>query len=170
VAQFNKIVATELKNDSTLKTMLRNHRIRSEQVMNLDCNMQPTSDPDKSVFTGIIDYIGRDDNYLTFIDWKSGKSKRATSDQIEYYALWGFKSFTNFDQIKIILWFVECGEKVETILHRSDMDIIETKLINKINEIENDDTFPKKKGKACDWCPYFDECIKKDMQWQSISQ
>lgn len=169
VEQLNKIVFDQLKNDPTLKTMLRNHRIRAEQVFNLDSDMQPTTDKDKSIFTGIIDYIGRDDEYLTFIDWKSGKTKKATMDQIEYYALWGFKTFTNFNQIKIILWFIEIGEKFEVILNREDMDAIQEKLINKLNEIENDDTFKQNKGKACDWCPYFDECIKKDLKtWQSI--
>ena len=123
-----------IKDDPSLNEYLKTYRLKTEYPMNLDKDMNPVTDSENSIFTGVIDYIGRDKETLTFIDWKSGKTKAGSLEQVEYYALWGFKTFPNFDKIKIILWFIECNKKIETILYCNDMNIIETNIIEKINK------------------------------------
>jgi CRISPR/Cas system-associated exonuclease Cas4 (RecB family) len=167
INSFKEIVMNRLKVDPELRTILRSYRIRSEQVFYLDRDLRPSVDKENALVTGIIDYIGIVNGELTFIDWKSGLTMKSNIEQVQFYAIWGFKAFPNFDTIKTILWYVENGEKIEFVLHRDDMDIIESNLINKIDEIEKDTTFKARPARHCDWCPYQNECIKEKLSWQS---
>lgn len=159
-----ELVHILLKKDIFLKELLTKYKIKSEYQFFLNSELTPIKGRKDSLFYGVIDYIGKIDDVLIMADWKTGKSK---SDiiQLKHYAIWSFKAMPHINTIKILLYYIEQDIVEEVILKREEMPNLIFELINNIDLIEKDETYNKNRNDKCQYCAYFNECIKEDMKW-----
>ena len=148
-----------------ISDLLLKYRLRSEFVFNLGMNFQPQPKKTGALVTGIIDYVGqKKPGTMLIVDWKSGTSKVKDESQVKLYALWGFAACPNINEIECAFQYIESGEKWEMVFERSQYDDLAQECINKIDPIENDEEYPRKRNDRCQWCDYFDHCKPHQIQ------
>ena len=143
---------------SELKISLK---IKDKQIVPCDY-----TDKD-AMYRGMIDsvFVDEDTDIVYIVDWKTGKDKstgeyRQSPDQLMYYATWYFNTFP-VDTIKILYAFVEHEDAyLEFTLTKDRLSYYNTMLLRNIKKVETETEFPKEESALCDFCDYFDYCIK----------
>lgn len=154
-------ITEKCRNDKKLRFLLSpDVKIAAEKYFYLDPAFQECKKPD-ALFTGIIDYVGRVDNSIILVDWKSGQTqKHATVEQLKFYSTWAFTHFPGITSVKLYLYFVEQNIYVHEEIDLAMCKAIQEHYINKVDVIENTKVFDKKRSGECTYCTFQKECIK----------
>ena len=151
-------VAAILSSEKVLR--LLDSCIRREYRFFLDSGLRYASKKSKDIFfKGIIDFIGQTEpGSIDIVDWKSGKTKSGSLDQLRFYSIWAFEAFKNIDAIRLSLFYLEDDqEKTETVT-RDDHAEIKENFLETVGRIESDVEYKKKTNKGCEYCPFFQLC------------
>ena len=117
------------------------------------------SDENDSYVNGIIDYVGKTDDKIILVDWKSGKSRKyASFEQLKLYSIWAFNTFPDINIVKAFLIFVEQNIFVYEEITRDECELIKNNLKFKLNDIEKTTSFCKKVKEDCQYCDYRTDC------------
>lgn len=140
-------------------------------IMDLETRFEAVVDetPDKPggkhILTGIIDRIDKlPDETIEIIDYKTGKRIPSQSEvdnnlQLSIYALGLQKKWPKIklENLRLSLYFLKFGEKIETKKTPEDLAKTQKKIIDLIHEIQNS-KFEPKASPLCNWCGYKPIC------------
>jgi CRISPR/Cas system-associated exonuclease Cas4 (RecB family) len=132
-----------------------------------DKKLEPSNFQDKdNIYRGYIDacFVNEKTDEVYIIDWKTGADKskgdyQQSPDQLMYYATWYFTNFP-VDTIYIRYVFVEHGTYLEFKMTRDRLKHYNAMLLKKVHEVENEEEFPKVHSALCDYCDFYEVCIK----------
>jgi len=173
--KFPEVESKKNEYISLVKSLYKSNRILNklldpsvalyrEKQFYLDTNLKEISTKESSFLNGIIDYVGRVNDTLLLVDWKTGKTQsHASLDQLKFYALWAFNNL-DINQIKCSLFFLEQNDIKSEILTRADLPDLESLYKSKINTIETETRFEKKRSKSCEYCPFIKECQRINLR------
>jgi CRISPR/Cas system-associated exonuclease Cas4 (RecB family) len=164
--QENKVRQEELVAD--IGQIVRSEKVRRllesslkrEYRFYLDSCLKHAVRGSKDIFLkGIIDHIGQTEpGSIDLVDWKSGKTKSGSLEQLRLYSIWAFEAFKNIDRIRLSLFYLEDDdEKTETVT-RDGCSEIREQFLDTVNRIESDKEFEKKRNKRCEYCDFFKIC------------
>lgn len=114
-----------------------------------------------SAFNGKIDYVGRHGDSIILVDWKTGQTKKKASlEQLKFYSMWVFNFFPWINKVKLYLYFIEqdmfVTEEIDYKMYRA----IRANYVEKVNVIEADKEFKKRRTEECVYCQFSKECNK----------
>ena len=99
-------------------------------------------------------YYITEDNTLVMIDFKTGKVRPINQEQLDLYALMGFKKFPMVDKIVTELWYVEEGTHLVTNYHRDQLPCMEKEWNARSKPMLADTTFSERPSALCGWCSF----------------
>ena len=117
----------------------------------------------KYLFTGKVDRVARDeDGIYHVIDYKTSKKtfgfeNSLKSLQIRSYGSLVIRSY-DLDEVYLHYKFLRHKRDISEFFKSKDVKEITTRLKEKINYIESQDSFPAFRTGLCGWCRYIDEC------------
>jgi|SaaInlStandDraft_4_1057021.scaffolds.fasta_scaffold68810_2 CRISPR/Cas system-associated exonuclease Cas4 (RecB family) len=131
-----------------------------EAYISLDKNLEPARNKALSVIGGYIDYFAIQDDYAMMVDWKTGRyHSHPRYTQLELYAIWLFQSYPEITEIDLVFYYVEHNKfNIKTVVP-SDVETLKNELMDKIDFIENTDTFNTNDSIHCIKCPFFNTCM-----------
>jgi RecB family exonuclease len=143
------------------KTMIMDLETRFEAVI----DETPNEPGGKHILTGVIDRIDKlPDDTMEIIDYKTGKRMPSQNDvdtnlQLSIYALGLQRKWPKIklEDLRLSLYFLKFGEKIETKKTQADIDQTQEKLIDLIHQIQNS-SFEPKASPLCNWCGYKPIC------------
>ncbi|MGC8651032.1 MAG: RecB family exonuclease [Minisyncoccia bacterium] len=143
------------------KTMIMDLETRFEAVI----DETPNEPGGKHILTGVIDRIDKlPDETIEIIDYKTGKRMPSQNDvdtnlQLSIYALGLQRKWPKIklEDLRLSLYFLKFGEKIETKKTQEDINQTQTKLIDLIHQIQNS-SFEPKASPLCNWCGYKPIC------------
>ncbi len=158
--QYQHIVDKFLSTNLGKRLMFREST--REYDFGLTEELEPCAYSNDAMFRGSVDYLYFDEDVLHLIDWKSGKHRDLrwqSFDQLMFYAVYFFIKFSKLQKIHVHYVYVEHDTLPNSLpMDRAHLDRYKLNLLENIHNIENDETFTKKKTKLCDWCEYSMHC------------
>lgn len=96
-----------------------------------------------------------EDKTLLLGDWKTGKKYEANEDQIELFALAGFRRFAGITEVDTRLWYTDISgdNEVRRVFYADEVPKITAKWDGRANKMFLDKKFPAKPNDKCRWCP-----------------
>jgi CRISPR/Cas system-associated exonuclease Cas4 (RecB family) len=165
VSKYKSVFDEFSKTDLFKKYLFRNS-IR-EYDFGLTEEFVPCSYYDKDIlFRGSVDFICSIDNELYLVDWKSGSYKEKSYqsyEQLSFYAIYFFRKYTNITKINISYVYIEHNIENCITIDRSELQKLESNLLDLINKIESDSTFNKSNSKLCSYCQFENHCMNDSL-------
>jgi len=115
----------------------------------------------KSALYGYIDFIGKENDSIVVIDWKSkdhGDRFPCNEKQLQMYAAWVFTIRPNLKKLTCKFSFIENCSEQSFEYTRKDAENFKIDILKRIDLIENDLKFERKIKKECKDCDYFNLC------------
>jgi len=88
------------------------------------------------------------------IDYKTGKMYASNREQMEIYALGTFAKFDDVEAVTTELWYFDQGEIDEKTFKRSSISKLARKWEQRGNKVIEATSYPEKKNRFCNWCPF----------------
>jgi len=156
-----RILEEYYKKNFPPKSMIMDLETRFEAVI----DETPDEPGGKHILTGVIDRIDKlADGTMEIIDYKTGKRVPSQNDvdtnlQLSIYALGLQRKWPKIklEDLRLSLYFLKFGEKIETQKTQEDIDNTQKKIIDLIHQIQNS-TFEPKSSPLCNWCGYRPLC------------
>lgn len=154
-----------------LRNYFSQHNSRESIILDLESRFEAIIDetPDKPggkhILSGIIDRIDKlPDGTLEIIDYKTGKRISSQEEvdnslQLSLYAL-GLKERwpkIKTKDLRLSLYFLKNGEKIETSRSEEDLEKVRLEVINLIQQIQKS-SFQPKPSPLCHWCGFRPIC------------
>jgi len=99
-----------------------------------------------------------DDDTLDMVDHKTGKKYQTNEDQVELFALAGFKRYPNVTEVTTRLWYLDIADHNENevirVYTRKDAANIQKDWEKRVKPMFNDRKFPPKPSGRCGWCSF----------------
>ncbi|MFA6410411.1 MAG: UvrD-helicase domain-containing protein [Candidatus Buchananbacteria bacterium] len=125
-------------------------------------NLKITTDGQEYTIKGVIDRIDVLDGGIEIIDYKTGQGKTEETfvsedkEQLLIYQLAAQQVLS--EKVKMLsFYYIEAGNKVSFLGTDKELEKLEQKIINTINEIKKG-KFPPKPSKLCAWCDFRNIC------------
>ena len=156
-----RILEEYYKKNFPPKSMIMDLETRFEAVI----DETPDEPGGKHILTGVIDRIDKLPNgTMEIIDYKTGKRMPSQNDvdsnlQLSIYAL-GLKRKwpkIKLEDLRLSLYFLKFGEKIETTKTDQDLEGTQKKIIGLIHKIQTS-SFEPKTSPLCNWCGYRPIC------------
>jgi hypothetical protein len=101
-----------------------------------------------------MDTYYRDGDTLHVIDYKSGKYRIPSTDQVELYAVAGLSIYPDIKEVEAEYWFIDTGD-----FYKKTYTAMELKALRKKYEKESDALYVEAQwepqpSSECRWCPY----------------
>jgi CRISPR/Cas system-associated exonuclease Cas4 (RecB family) len=160
--KYSHIVEEFLKSDDA--KYILNHSCMNELDIHMTKELIPEKGKNKkSLFVGSVDRVMVSPDYVWLLDWKTGKYKQPMWQdfkQLTYYAIWFFLKYKHINKIKLTYYYIEHKQKNEIVVDRENIKIYLSEFLNKIEQIEKDETFEKNQSPLCNYCDYQEYCDK----------
>lgn len=152
----------ELKNVATEINHLRDIKAIVEQMWGFKSDWNWIGRPgwfgDDVWARGKADAIGiYDDNTALLVDWKTGKKYAANEEQVELFALMGFKRFPQVTAVDTRLWYTDAApddNEVQREYTLKDAAAIERDWSKRVVPMFTDRKFAPTPNEKCGWCPF----------------
>lgn len=135
------------------------------EVIGVEWNFQITLDHKKSYqMRGQLDRLSRrEDGCYIVHDYKTGQYVPALHKllgdlQPGVYQLAVRKTFPDAKQVLVQWHYVSCRRDLKPTLSSEELDHLQDKLIERIEHLEETQTFPPTPSPACRWCEYQHRC------------
>lgn len=103
---------------------------------------------------GKLDAILVGDGEVHVFDWKTGRPKEASQDQVRFYAALALMRYPEAAKVTTELWYVEHDKIVPGTVERSDLAGIKKEFTRRATRIYNESRWPEEPGMHCRWCPF----------------
>lgn len=91
---------------------------------------------------------------LTVIDFKSGKYRIPSQDQIELYAVAGLSVFPDIEEVDAEFWFLDADEVFKRTYTREELLNLRKKYEQASDAIYSESQWKPAPSTECRWCPY----------------
>jgi hypothetical protein len=97
-----------------------------------------------------------DDDTLLLGDWKTGKKYFSNEEQIELFALAGFRRFPFVTEVDTRLWYtdVEDDNEVQRVYTTKELEAIQRDWTRRAVPMFKDRRFAPTPNDKCGWCPF----------------
>jgi hypothetical protein len=99
-------------------------------------------------------YITKDRQNLVVIDFKSGKYRVPSTDQVELYAIAGSSVYPEIPNVRAEFWFVDTGETYAKDYTREELLALRKKFEGYVQPIYADQAFSPTPSRECRWCQH----------------
>lgn len=93
-------------------------------------------------------------NVVTVIDFKSGKYRIPSTEQIELYAICAGAVYPDVAEIIAEYWYLDTGEVYRQPYTREQLLVLRKKYENYFQPLFTDEVFAPTPGVGCRWCTY----------------
>lgn len=144
-----------------LRGMHSEGRVMLEHDWCFDADWLPCARDDRdSIF--IVDFAAWivSDEWLLIGDYKTGRPYPVKHmDQMQGYALAGFRKYPNLQQITTELWYLDQNDITSTTFKRRAADAIQNNFSRRVARMRADtEHIPASHQYACRYCPYKGDC------------
>lgn len=98
-----------------------------------------------------------DDDTLLLIDWKTGKKYFSNEEQIELFALAGYRRFPIVTEVDARLLYTDQpadDNEIQRVYTPKDMNAIQKDWTKRVKPMFNDRRFAPTPNDKCHWCPF----------------
>jgi len=101
-----------------------------------------------------MDTYYREDDTLTVIDYKSGKYRIPSTDQVELYAVVGLSIYPDVKKVVAEFWFIDTGDVYQKIYEKEELVALRRKYEKESDAIYVEEQWLPQPSQECRWCPY----------------
>jgi hypothetical protein len=90
-------------------------------------------------------------------DWKTGKKYFANEEQIELFALAGYRRFPFVTEVDTRLWYTDASpddNEVQRVYTTKELEAIQRDWTKKVVPMFKDKRFAPTPNDKCGWCPF----------------
>lgn len=91
---------------------------------------------------------------MTVIDFKSGKYRQPSQDQIELYAIAGLSIFPDIKTVSAEFWFLDTGDVFTKVYTADELILLRKKYEREVQPMYSDVKWEPTPSRECRWCPY----------------
>jgi hypothetical protein len=91
---------------------------------------------------------------LKIVDYKTGKVREESREQLSLYALAAFSKYPLIDEVEAEFWYLDQGELVKLVYFRKDVPALQKEWAAKVVPMMGDRFFAPRPGDYCRWCPH----------------
>lgn len=102
----------------------------------------------------VIDCWYLSDGDAIVIDYKTGKVREESLEQLGLYALAMFATHSSVDTVVASLWYLDSGDILTETFARADKSKLERQWVKRSLPLLKDQKFKPTPGNACRWCHY----------------
>lgn len=98
-----------------------------------------------------------DDDTLLLGDWKTGKKYFSNEEQIELFALAGYRRFPNVVEVDTRLWYTDVDpsdNEIQRTYNAKELEAIQRDWDKRVVPMFKDRKFAPTPNDKCGWCPY----------------
>jgi len=98
-----------------------------------------------------------EDDTLLLGDWKTGKMYYSNEEQIELFALAGYRRFPAVTEVDTRLWYTDQpadSNEIQRVYTAKELDAIQRDWDKRVVPMFKDKRFPPTPNDKCGWCPY----------------
>jgi hypothetical protein len=98
-----------------------------------------------------------DDDELLLIDWKTGKKYFSNEEQIELFALFGYKRFPIATSVDTRLLYTDAPKddnEIRRVYKPKELEAIQKDWDKRVQPMFKDRRFAPTPNDKCGWCPY----------------
>ena len=92
--------------------------------------------------------------YGVVIDFKTGKYRVPSVEQVELYALSAFCVYPELEEIDAEFWFIDTGEVYKKTFTNSEVPALKKKYEDYVKPLYADDTWSPRPSNECRWCAH----------------
>lgn len=96
----------------------------------------------------------KDDTTLVVIDFKTGKFREPSKDQIELYAICGAAIYPQVEQVITEFWFLDQDQIATYNYTKRELEALRKKYELEAGNMYSNTVWEPKPGMECRWCPY----------------
>ena len=136
--------------------VLKTKDFQAEQALGFDKNWTPLKDWFQSGvwLRAKMDAKYIQDGMLTVIDFKSGKYRVPSTEQVELYAIAGSALHPEVEKVKAEFWFLDSGDIYTRDYTKPELLQLRKKYENYVAPIYADTVWEATPSSACRWCTY----------------
>ena len=94
------------------------------------------------------------DGNLVVIDWKTGKYRIPSTEQVELYGVCGGAVYPEAPTTTVEMWFIDSGDVYSKMYSKAELLNLRKKYESAFAPIYNDELWTPTPGQACRWCTY----------------
>jgi hypothetical protein len=135
---------------------LRKHQHKGEQALGIDKDWVLLPDWfDKRTWLRVkMDAHYRDGPMMSVIDFKSGKFREPSTDQVELYAVAGLSIHPDIETVKAEFWFIDTGDVYSRDYTRAELYGLRKKYERESAPMYSEEAWAPFPSRECRWCPY----------------
>ena len=96
----------------------------------------------------------RQDKKGKCIDFKTGKHRPASDEQVQLYAIAMFIKYPELEEVDVELWYIDAGKINRETYAREDVEHLKAKFEKMVAPVYADSAFRPTPSRLCSWCPF----------------
>ena len=146
----------ELENWKMPLDLIKGKDFQAEQAIGLDKSWKPLVDwfQKDTWLRAKMDAKYKEGPILTVIDFKSGKYRVPSTEQVELYAVVGGALNPECEKVIAEFWFLDSGDVYSRTYGRDELEKLRAKYEKAVAPLYADTTWIERPGAACRWCSY----------------
>jgi hypothetical protein len=135
---------------------LKASKFVAEQALGLDKNWNKLPDwfHKDTWIRAKADAMYTEDNVLTVIDFKSGKYRVPSTDQVELYAIVGGAIYPEVTKVVAEYWYLDTGEVYSREYTQPELLELRKKFEKRVAPMYVNELWTPQPSMECRWCPY----------------
>lgn len=149
-------VPEELETFAAEFKVLRAKKAKTELQLAFTVNWEPCEWFAKDAWVRIVAdaLLRKTSTVLRIIDYKTGKMREESKDQLGLYAIAGFSEDPKLKQVHGELWYLDQGEDIILPFDRKQCDDLKTEWSDKVAPMMADTCFVPRPNNNCRWCAF----------------
>lgn len=135
---------------------LKGEQFQAEQAIGLNKNWEKLPDwfhPD-TWLRAKADAMYISEGILVVVDFKSGKYRVPSTEQVELYAIVGGALYPEATQVTAEYWYLDTGEVYTRTYTQAELKALRTKFEKRVAPLYTNTTWNPQPSAECRWCPY----------------
>lgn len=136
---------------------LKKMPFKGEQALGIDKNWNVLRDwfqPETWLRAKMDAYVVLNPEELTIFDWKTGKYRIPSTDQIELYSVVGLSVLPTAKKVTAEFWFVDTNDIFKETYTADQLIKLRKKYEAEANKIYNEEQWKPTPSEKCRYCPY----------------
>lgn len=135
---------------------LKRTDFKGEQAIGIDkdWNLLPDWFDKRTWLRVKMDAYFRKDKHMTVIDFKSGKYRVPSTDQIELYAVSGLSIAPDIEKVSAEFWFLDTDDVYTKVYFAEELKLLRKKYEQCAAPLYTEEVWAPTPSRECRWCPY----------------